>query len=148
MVENRIVKQFKKSFKLKEERGWDKIYVLVDLHDTIMKATYRNDVEPYDFYYYSIPSLATMCLDPEICLILWTCTPEENLNENIEHLKHFGISFDYINENPEVLNNEVSNFDKKLYCNVLLDDKAGFDPEEDWKLIYNYLHERIYCKRN
>lgn len=39
MLQNRIVRQFDKSFKLlenKREKGWDKIYVGVDIHETTM----------------------------------------------------------------------------------------------------------------
>ena len=31
-----IIKVFEKAFKQKTENNWDKIYVLVDVHDTIM----------------------------------------------------------------------------------------------------------------
>ena len=52
-------------------------------------------------------------------------------NNNIKH--------DFFNQNLSVQNTKTGCFDEKFYFSVLLDDKAGFDPNTDWKLIYNYL---------
>lgn len=57
-----------------------------------------------------------------------------------------GINFDYINENPEVNSTEYADFDTKLYFNVGLDDKFGFDVEEDWKEIHTYFTMRFFKK--
>ncbi len=48
-----IVKAFKKAFEKKEERGWDKIYVFVDIHETILYPTYELNGEK-DFYPFAI----------------------------------------------------------------------------------------------
>lgn len=49
MVANRICKLFDESLKLKAARGWDTLYVLVDLHGTVFTPTYEN-AELYEFY--------------------------------------------------------------------------------------------------
>ena len=55
------------------------------------------------------------------------------------NIKKDGIEFSYINENPEVAGKtEWGDFDTKMYANVLLDDKAGFDPEEDWHALLHH----------
>ena len=60
----------------------------------------------------------------------------------MEYARHFlddGIRFEYINENPEVENTHLQNFEEKLYMNVGLDDKFGFDGETDWEVICHFL---------
>ena len=37
----------------------------------------------------------------------------------------------------------VQCFEKKFYFNILLDDKAGFDPETDWSVIKEYLNKNV-----
>ena len=62
----------------------------------------------------------------------WNVTARFN-KPYIKVFEENGIHFDYINENPEVDNNELGNFDKKLYFNIGIDDKFGFDAENgDW----------------
>ena len=53
-------------------------------------------------------------------------------------LHFYGIKFDYINENPLEVNSELSDFSKKFYFNILLDDKAGFYPKEDWQIVLDF----------
>ena len=50
-----------------------------------------------------------------------------------------GIHFDYINENPEVGNSSFQDFSVKLYFNVGIDDKFGFDPGTDWVKVIEAL---------
>jgi hypothetical protein len=55
--------------------------------------------------------------------------------------KHHNIHFNYINENPEI-DSSKGNFgyyENKYYFNVMLEDKAGFIPEMEWKMIYDLL---------
>ena len=39
-----IEKSFDAAFKRMKDRNWEKIYVLVDIHDTILKACYNDEV--------------------------------------------------------------------------------------------------------
>ena len=57
----------------------------------------------------------------------------------IKNLSEYNIKIDFFNNNPEAKNTEYGDFTVKPYYNILLDDKAGFDPEEDWRIIYNFL---------
>ena len=45
-------------------------------------------------------------------------------------------------ENPEIESNRYANFTKKFYYDILLDDKAGFEPN-DWFEIYNFLSKKF-----
>ena len=42
-------------------------------------------------------------------------------------------------ENPEVGNTSFQNFEVKLYFNVGIDDKFGFEPETDWVKVIEVL---------
>ena len=71
-----IAKAFEAAFRRKEEKGWEKIYVVVDIHDTILHACYQNE-ETYDYMPYARPALQLMSSRDDICLILWSgCYPD------------------------------------------------------------------------
>ncbi len=54
-----IAKAFEVAFNRKIEKNWEKIYVVVDIHDTILRACYENE-ETYDYYPYSKEALQLM----------------------------------------------------------------------------------------
>ena len=55
-----------------------------------------------------------------------------------------GIKIDYVNDNPEVKNTDIQCFDKKLYFNVGIDDRFGFNPKIDWvNVIFWYKIRKI-----
>ena len=137
-----IEKSFDNAFKRMVERKWDKIYVLVDIHDTIFEACYH-EKESHKWYPFAKESLQIMSYSRNISLILWTSSHKESINEYLEYFKANGISFDMVNSNGETKNNELSCFDEKTYFNVGIDDKFGFDAETDWEAVYNYLVEAI-----
>ena len=129
-----IKKAFEAAFIRMREKNWEKIYVAVDIHDTILRACY-DDEETYDYFPSAKEVLQTMTLRDDICLILWSSCHRDKLKEYARHFLDDGIRFDYINENPEVGNTHLQNFEEKLYMNVGLDDKFGFDAENDWDIV-------------
>jgi len=134
---------FKNQIRVMHERNWDTIYVAVDWHDTMMKATYSNDdYGKYELYDWAEDVLKWMSDHKNIKLILFTSSHDEQVADFIQNMAtRYGIMFDYHNGNPEVQNTETGDFSKKFYFNVLLDDKAGFEPEEDWcRLFGNIVH--------
>lgn len=137
-----IEKSFDAAFKRMKERNWEKIYVLVDIHDTIFEACYRNK-EEYKWYPYAKEALDIMSHAQEISLILWTSTHKNIIDEYIGYFKNNGIRFDMVNVNTETQNTDLSCFDEKTYFNVGIDDKFGFEAETDWKITYDYLVEGI-----
>ena len=137
-----IEKSFDNAFKRMVERKWDKIYVLVDIHDTIFEACYH-EKENHKWYPFAKEALQIMSYANNIRLILWTSSHKESINEYLEYFKANGISFNMVNSNSETKNNELSCFDEKTYFNVGIDDKFGFDAETDWETVYNYLVEAI-----
>lgn len=126
-----IAKAFEAAFRRKTEKGWEKIYVVVDIHDTILRACYENE-ETYDFMPAARHALQLMSSRDDICLILWSGCYPERMEAYRQRFAQDGIHFDYINENPEVGNTSFQDFSQKLYFNVGIDDKFGFDPATDW----------------
>ena len=134
-----IIRALDKAFSRMEEQGWDKIYILVDIHDTIFRACYTEN-DPYDMFPYAEQVLKMLSARKDISLILWTSTYQNKIAEYIRKLKSMGIYFDMVNCNFEVENTKLSCFDEKPYFNVGIDDKFGFDGETDWKELYDYLN--------
>ena len=132
-----IVGAFEKAFSDKEKNNWDKIYVLVDVHDTIMQGTHKEN--DYFWYPQALDVLKEMSDMDDICLILWTGSHKETIDTIITKLKAQGICFDYINKNPEVGDTNFYCSSGKLYFNVGIDDRFGFDVERDWNAIKKYL---------
>ncbi|MBR5656282.1 MAG: hypothetical protein IKW98_06315 [Prevotella sp.] len=133
-----ITKAFEVAFNRKKAKNWGKIYVLVDIHDTILRACYENE-ETYDYYPYAKEALQLLTNREDICLILWSGCYEEQLDAYRSKFSEEGIHFDYANENPEVGNTSFQNFEAKLYFNVGIDDKFGFDGESDWVKVIEVL---------
>ena len=133
-----ITTAFENAFQRKLEKGWEKIYVVVDIHDTILRACY-DKTEAYDYFPYAKEALQIMSYRDDICLILWSGSTIEILETYRDHFAADGIRFEHINENPEVENSAYQNFDKKLYFNVGIDDRFGFDPETDWEQVIEAL---------
>lgn len=125
-----------------EAQGWDKIYLGIDIHETILEPTWSKELSTV-YYPYAKETLQMMSLDSELCLILWSCSlPEFNDSYRLAFLAD-GIEFKYINSNPEVKSTHYADFESKLYFNVGLDDKFGFIPEEDWKCLYEFMKTRM-----
>ena len=135
-----IEKSLKEAIKRLDEKGWDKIYFLVDIHGTIFEPSYSESDE-CKWLGESRDALRIMSKVDWISLILWTSTyPSVIQNHYLPVFEKEGIKFDYVNENPEVTNEALGCFDKKPYFNLLLDDKAGFD-KEDWKVLTKIVEE-------
>lgn len=133
------------------EKEWDTIYVCVDWHDTMMPATYSNDkYGSFILYNNAKEVLQWMSNCANIRLILYTSSHIDQRFEFMQNVYHrYGISFDYHNGNPEIPNTETGDFDDKFYYSLLLDDKAGFDPEVDWKDLRDNIPEfnrRLKCE--
>lgn len=126
-----------KTFKMKTERGWPEIYFCIDLHGTIIPSGKGPDdkSDKLEFYDDAKEVLQWLTNRKDIKLILWTGTPVERLKPVWDWFLENGVSFDFFNQNPDALNTPRSDFSRKFYFNVLLDDRAGFEPELDWSLI-------------
>lgn len=143
-----IIKAFNTAITRAKERGWDKIYVFADIHETIIKPNYDEFVIPEEFYEGAKEVMQFISNTKFFCLIMYTCSwPKEN-EKYLEYFKANGINFEYVNENPEVKSKAYGCYDHKPYINVLLEDKAGFDPTEDWKNLSDYFKSPEFLALN
>lgn len=135
-----IIKSLKISINRSQKYNWDRLYFAVDLHGVIVKSNYENcSSEMPEIFPEAVKALKYLSLRKDIVLILYTSTLENNLKPILRVLEDEGIIFDYFNQNPEVENSSFASFDQKFYFSLLLDDKAGFDPEEDWDRLISFL---------
>lgn len=132
-------KHIEKIFKLKEARNWDTIYWAVDVHDTCIVANYKAGEIPTEFFPHAKEVLQMISERKDCCLILYTCSYPKEIEKYLEFFKSHNINFKYVNKNPEAENTAFGHFEVKFYFNILLEDKAGFDAEEDWIKIKEVL---------
>lgn len=132
-----IIKAFEAAFYRAKENNWDYIVVLVDIHDTIFKATYSKE-ENYEYIGKAKDALQVMSARKDIKIILWSSTFSKV--QYILKLDKDNIIIDAFNRNIDGIENTgIACFDEKPYFNVGIDNAFGFEPERDWDDIYNYL---------
>lgn len=132
-----IVKAINHAYKTAKARNWDTIYWAIDLHGVCLRSTYKSGA--HEFYSQeAIDALKLISSFPENKIIIWTSTHTAQYNQIRALFAARDIRIDYINENPEVPSTEISSFNSKFYFSVLLDDKAGFDQDEDWRHILTW----------
>lgn len=136
-----IINGINNYYKEKEKRNWDTGYWFFDIHGTILKPNYQAGNIPDEFYPKALETLQLISKMDDIVMVLYTCS---HPHEIVEYLKIFeanDIHFKYVNENPEVKTDleGYGNYDKKPYMNLLFEDKAGFDAENEWHDVYNHL---------
>lgn len=126
---------------MKRLKGWSEIYILIDLHGTIIPGG-RSTVDLEDkleFFEGAKEVLQFFSNRRDIFIILWTSTPPHRQTIVHEWFLTHGIEITFWNENPHAKDTPRSKFDKKPYFNILLDDRAGFEPETDWTDIKQQL---------
>lgn len=136
-----IIKAVKRAYSLLQERNWDTIYWAIDLHGTCIKSNYVSG--EYEW----INEDALKCLQlisnlKETKIIIWSSLYRSEKFKIWVWLSEQGIEILNFNSNDSIKNTETGCFDTKFYFSILLDDKAGFDPDTDWKLIYEYLKNK------
>jgi hypothetical protein len=128
MISKAIIKAYQEMY----QRKWTALYFAIDLHGTIIERYTGDDIKAYAGAEEALRMISSI---PEIVTILFTSTSEKSLRPFDEWALDRLIFFKYLNENPECSSNKTGDFSKKFYFNVLLDDRAGFDPEVDWKEV-------------
>lgn len=135
-----IVDSIKNAYADMTKRGWTTLFFAWDIHRTIIYPDYDNSST--NFYPYAKEALALINECPEVVNILYTCSHPEEIDRYQEFFKNNGLTFKYVNENPEVPNTALGCFTKKFYFNVIVDDKGSFNPEKEWKIIYKYFKNK------
>lgn len=142
-----ILRWIKTMFRHAEQRQWYETYWLFDFHGVISKPDYRKEVKEVNYYPYAKETLQYITKNrPDIIMILFTSSYPDEIKIYVNKMKQDNIIFKYINENPDISDAKgcFGCYDKKPYYNVCMEDKAGFDPDIDWKLIYKYFKKTEY----
>jgi hypothetical protein len=135
-----IEQSINKAFSMAKSRGWDHIYVAVDIHDTMVVSTYKESDIPKTFFPNALATMQYLSSRPDIVLILYSSSFPNELVEYLNYFKSQGIRFKFVNENPAVTSKGYGYFEQKFYFNVLIEDKAGFNAETDWSKVYDAVH--------
>jgi hypothetical protein len=131
-----------RTFEMQKVKHWPETYWCIDLHGTIIPSgkDSNDKTDKLEFYPDAKEVLQHLSNRLDVIMILWTSTPIERLMSILLGLEmNHDITFTYVNENPHALNTPRSDFSQKFYFSVLLDDRAGFEPETDWTAIKNEL---------
>ncbi len=141
MNDNGLAIAIRKAFARKRDKRYPFVYWAIDLHDTIIRSTYSSHEESKETYPHSLEVLRKLSESKVAILILWTSSYEEKMIPVMKWLRELGVSFTYFNENPECGNTTYGDFRRKFFYDVMLDDRAGFNPETDWLVVKNTLIE-------
>ena len=151
LIEDLLIEAFTRRY----QRHYPELFIAVDIHGTIFKPTKHtfisddgcesvksstNELIPYPF---ALEALKALSIIPFVRLILWTSSNNKELNKCREVLESAGVKISFVNENPICQNNDYCNFSSKFCFDILLDDKAGFDPENDWDAILEFVENSI-----
>lgn len=126
-----------------EAKHWEKTYWAFDIHGTILNPTFNRDVLSTEFYPFAREVMQLISKQKNIVCILYTCSYPDEIVEYVNFFAAHGIHFDYINSNPEVGAGAYGYYEDKFYFNVLFEDKAGFDPQSEWRDVLDLLQQRI-----
>ena len=130
-----IARTISRQFQIAKDRRWDRTYWAIDLHGTVIKPNYRDDELPTDYYPHALEGMQMLSGRSDVRLIMYTCSWPAEIERYVEKFKRDGILFNHINANSEVKSEGYGHYEDKPYFNVLLDDKAGFDPDTHWEDI-------------
>lgn len=145
-----ILRWIRNMFEHAEKKQWFETYWCLDVHGTISEPDYRKTIKEINYYPYAKETLQLMSARPDIIMIMSTSSYPDEIKVYQDTFIKDNIHFKYINENPEISSAKGSfgYYEKKYYFNVLMEDKAGFNPERDWKFLYEYFLTTKYRPDN
>ena len=140
-----VTRAITNAMQMAHSRGWDTLFWNIDVHGTIIVPNWSQEKLPLDCYPLALTALTRIqnFKPMKNVLILSTSSHPKEIGEYMLFFQKHGIEFDYINANPEVSTDkgDFGYYEDKYYFNVMLEDKAGFDPHEDWSAIITLLEE-------
>ncbi|MEM7550237.1 MAG: hypothetical protein AAF363_11200 [Bacteroidota bacterium] len=137
-----ITKAIEFAFEYRKMKGWQRTYWAFDIHGTILKPNWSKDILPDQFYPEAKECLQMISKIKEVRMILYTCSRPDHIESYLKFFESDDIKFHYTNSNPEIRNGAYACYDSKPYFNVLFEDKAGFDPYEDWIKVKELIKNR------
>lgn len=138
----RLISYIEKVFNGLNNGSFKCIYIMVDVHNTILKPTFDKK-ETFEYFPYAKETLKLLSDNENIKLIMWTSSYDDKIKMYLKHFEENGIIFNFVNENKEYGNVSFACFDTKFYYDIGIDDKFGFDAENDWEEIYTFLTKKL-----
>lgn len=136
-----ITRAIKNCLRRAQEKKWEKTYWAIDIHGTLLKPNFKKNEISLEFYPYALEAMQLLDKRKDIIKIMYTCSYPHEIKQYVEYFAQHGIHFHYINSNPEIVDGSYGYYKDKFYFNVLMDDKAGFDGQQDWKKIMTLLEK-------
>ena len=125
----------------KHSEKYPHIFWKIDLHGVCLRSSYQSG--EYEWINDQVvPALKEIMKCPHSKIILWSSCYDHEQQKIIEFFNKSGVRVDFFNENPMFANTEYGCFDQKFYFSILIDDKAGFDPDTEWKMIHDFLVDK------
>lgn len=125
----------------KHSEKYPHIFWKIDLHGVCLRSSYK--AGEYEWINDDVvPALKEIMHCPHSKIILWSSCYEHEQEKIIKFFNDSGVQVDFFNENPMFANTEYGCFDQKFYFSILIDDKAGFDPDTEWKMIRDFLQKQ------
>jgi len=136
---------FDKGYTTAKEAGYKYMVIAVDLHGTMLNTKQFNETQgkflekiEASLFPKAIKALQAMSAHESIVMYVYSGTKKSKLKKLVKHLsKKYGISLD-TRYHPMTQHSSQS-FKTKPYFNILLDDRAGFDPAKDWVEIIEFI---------
>jgi len=128
-----------RSYKRYKEKGYEFWYWAIDVHDVIFKGDYKTNCGMV-WLPNAKRAFKIIANIPEIKVILWTSSHEEQIKKIIDKIKdETGLEVYAVNSNPDFSKDELCDFNDKFCFDLLLDDKAGFNYNDGWEEIIESL---------
>ena len=125
----------------KQKRGmFDTIYIMVDIHNTILVPSFEKE-ETFKYFNFAKETLKLLSEMKNVKLIMWSSLKDDKTDMYLTHFRENGIIFDYVNCNPELKQLPYASFTNKFYYDIGIDDKFGFEAEEDWYPFFKFLND-------
>lgn len=126
-------KSITRAYSRAQQLGYDAIYWALDLHGTCIVSNYNS--RSYEWINsHCKDALQYLSEQKETKIIIWSSLHEHEIPFVLDFFREHGINIYAVNQNPLEKNTDTGCFDQKFYMSIIVDDKAGFDPDE-WPIV-------------
>ena len=140
-----VSSMFDKGFHTAKDAGYNYMVIAVDLHGTMINTKVFNETQgkfldkiEASLFPQAITALQAMSAHKSIVMYVYSGTKKSKLKKLVNYLyEKYGISLD--TRYHPMTQHASQSFKTKPYFNILLDDRAGFDPTGDWLEIIRFM---------
>lgn len=124
-----IQKAINRAYRVAQERKYNAIYWALDLHGTCIESNYKQGNYSW-LNEHCAEALRYLSEQEETHLIIWSSLHQNEIPNVVSFFVDHGIKVAAVNSNPMEASTTSGCFDQKFYMSIIVDDKAGFDPDE------------------